>query len=372
MKGRDTVIINADETCISNLTSWTHGTFITQVKRKRIAEGSVPAARRQPRLTLLAAICDDGILQPRLPQVCFPRIVGKNSPDQATLDMYRGMRSPVEVWHDTKGWLRSPIFIKWLTHVRRTAHVHRPGAWVILLIDCDPRHLTFKVVQHCRQLGILLLFVPARCTWLLQPLDVQVFSRFKRDLSRRHQVCRLHDAFGKLAEASQWEHVGQAVAQEIVHKDWTQIFARCGCGRTLEHLSCNIGCVVEDINLKARPPSAEEMAELLGRSMTSGTRRLAEEILQLPSSLLTRPCTDRPPTWRFGMRYPSHTDKGAAAESVPSASSAPANPKETACAAVRAVRLMLPALSIEEIDRRRPRIGPSAGTRSQRRRQGLS
>ena len=368
MKARDTLIINADETCISNLTSWTHGTFITRVKGKRIANACVQEARRQPRLTLLAAICDDAILQPRLPQVCFPRLLGKNHPDDDTLNMYRRMRSPLEVWPDSKGWLRTPIFIKWLTHVRRTAHVHRPGAWVILLIDCDPRHLALKVIQHCRQLGILLLFVPARLTWLLQPLDVQVLSRFKRDLSRRHQVSRLQSALGKLDENTQWEHVGESVAQEVVHKDWTRIFARCGCGHTLEELSHNIGSLVEEVNLKARPPSAEEMAELLGRKLTSGTERLAQEILQLQISLLTRPSTERPPTWRFGMRYPSMPDKDAAAESLPSASSSNMAQKPTSVAAVRAVRLMLPSVSAEEIARRRPRDGPSAGTRSQKRR----
>ena len=166
----------------------------------------------------------------------------------------------------------------------------------------------------------------------------------------------------------QWEHVGESVAQEVVHKDWTRIFARCGCGHTLEELSHNIGSLVEEVNLKARPPSAEEMAELLGRKLTSGTERLAEEILQLQISLLTRPSTERPPTWRFGMRYPIMPDKDAAAESLPSASSSNMAQKPTSVAAVRAVRLMLPCVSAEEIARRRPRDGPSAGTRSQKRR----
>ena len=120
--------------------------------------------------------------------------------------------------------------------------------------------------------------------------------------------------------------------------------------------------------MKARPPSAEEMAELLGRKLTSGTERLAEEILQLQISLLTRPSTECPPTWRFGMRYPSMPDKDAAAESLPSASSSNTAQKPSSAAAVRAVRLMLPSVSAEEIARRRPRDGPSAGTRSQKRR----
>ena len=368
MKARDTVIINADETCISNLTSWTHGTFITRVRGKRIADAHVHDCRREPRITLLAAVCDDAILQPRLLQVCFPRLLGKEHPDDDTLDLYRRMRSPLEVWHDSRGWLRTQIFIKWLTHLRRTAHVHRPGAWVVLLIDCDPRHLALKVIQHCRQLGILLLSVPARLTGLLQPLDVQVFSCFKRDLSRRHQVTRLQSALGKLDDMAQWEHVDESVAQEVVHKDWTRTFARCGCGQTLAELSHNIGCLVEQVNLKARPPSAEELADLLGRKLTAGTKRLAEEILQLQMSLLTRPATERPPTWRFGMRYASMPDKDAAAESLPSAPSSHMAQKPTSVAAVRAVRLMLPSVSAEKMARRRTREGPSAGARSQKRR----
>lgn len=98
MKDRDFVVLNADETCLSNMTSWTHGTFITRIRTKRISEGSAPVAKRQARLTLLAAISDDAALQSKLPQICLPHTAAGRSPNAEQLDMYAAMEKPMEVW----------------------------------------------------------------------------------------------------------------------------------------------------------------------------------------------------------------------------------------------------------------------------------
>jgi hypothetical protein len=365
MKDRNCVVINADETCLSNMTCWNHGTFITRIRTKRISERSAPVAKRQPRLTLLAAISDDVALQRQLPQICLPRTAACRGPNAEQLDMYAGMEKPMEVWYGSKGWVTALIFMRWLTHVRRTVHAQRPGAWLVLLIDCSPIHLCFRVLQHCRRLGILLLFVPARTTWLLQPLDVQVFSRLKRDLSKRHQEARLQNPGGALEESTQWENVGKAVGQEVLQRDWAKIFARCGCGPTLGELAHGIGALLGNENLKARPPSLEEMTELLGRRMTPGFAKLVDEILYWQNSLLARHVSERPPTWRFGMRDASSVNARVAVPRDPSTSSASAVRAQPTMATVRAVRLMLPPDAAEPRPAKRQRIGPSAGTRSQ-------
>jgi hypothetical protein len=365
MKDRDFVVLNADETCLSNMTSWTHGTFITRIRSKRISEGSAPVAKRQARLTLLAAISDDAAMQSKLPQICLPHTAAGRSPNAEQLDMYAAMEKPMEVWYGSKGWVTALIFMRWLTHVRRTVHAHRPGAWLVLLIDCSPIHLCLKVLQHCRRLGILLLFVPARTTWLLQPLDVQVFSRLKRNLSKRHQEARLQSPGGVLEESTQWENVDVAVGQEVLQRDWAKVFARCGCGQSLAELAHGIGALLGSENLKARPPSREEMAELLGRRLSPGSAKLGDEILHWQSSLLTRHVSERPPTWSFGMRDASSMHARVAVPRGQSASFSDVMQAPPAMATVRAVRLILPPDPAVQRPAKRPRIGPSAGTRSQ-------
>ena len=54
-----------------------------------------------------------------------------------------------------------------------------PGFQCILVLDCAPIHLTSRVLRMASDLGIWLLPVPARCTFLLQPCDTHVFSPYK-------------------------------------------------------------------------------------------------------------------------------------------------------------------------------------------------
>ena len=69
----DFVIINCDETMLSNLQCWSHGTFITRARTLRITSTLPACTPRELRMTLLAAITNEPELQNRLPQVFYPK-----------------------------------------------------------------------------------------------------------------------------------------------------------------------------------------------------------------------------------------------------------------------------------------------------------
>jgi len=139
----DFVIINCDETMLSNLQCWSHGTFITRARTPRITSTSPACTPRELRMTLLAAMTNEPELQNRLPQVFLPKTKkgGLLSPDDLTI--WEQFQSPLEVWHGSSGWVTQIIFKKWLTHVRRVVHRYRSTAWVVLLLDCSRAHDTW-------------------------------------------------------------------------------------------------------------------------------------------------------------------------------------------------------------------------------------
>ena len=50
----------------------------------------------------------------------------------------------------------------------------------MLVMDAASQHLAADVVAHAARRHIMILLLPARLTWLLQPLDTHVFAPPKR------------------------------------------------------------------------------------------------------------------------------------------------------------------------------------------------
>ncbi len=57
----------------------------------------------------------------------------------------------------------------------------------ILSFDAAPLHLTTEVSEEIRAAGLWFLLIPARLTWLLQPCDTHLFSRYKGYIKSRFQ-----------------------------------------------------------------------------------------------------------------------------------------------------------------------------------------
>ena len=58
---------------------------------------------------------------------------------------------------------------------------------LILLFDAVPLHLADEVFDELRLRSIWFLVIPARVTWLLQPLDTHAFATHKRYLNMSFQ-----------------------------------------------------------------------------------------------------------------------------------------------------------------------------------------
>ena len=58
-----------------------------------------------------------------------------------------------------------------------------PQKQPILLLDCAPCHTQWEVIAAANANGIWLLYIPARMTSVLQPLDVCAFRSYKSQLS---------------------------------------------------------------------------------------------------------------------------------------------------------------------------------------------
>lgn len=74
-------------------------------------------------------------------------------------------------------WLKR--FIEWLNTKRNKSEIH------LLILDNLKSHLTYDVIITAKQNNIELLALPSNCTHIIQPLDINLFKRFKSSLRNK-------------------------------------------------------------------------------------------------------------------------------------------------------------------------------------------
>jgi hypothetical protein len=130
--------------------------------------------------TLVAFICDDAALQPRLSQVVLaPRgfVLARDAPS-----IVARMPRNIYVVRRRSAWMDLPMMIQ---VIRLHGEILQPMLHAItpvLIMDACKVHFAEPVVRACCRSCIILIIVPARMTWLLQPCDTHAFHRFKLEL----------------------------------------------------------------------------------------------------------------------------------------------------------------------------------------------
>jgi hypothetical protein len=133
--------------------------------------------------THVAIICNKPEIQPLLPQVIF---VGAKSITEAEwVDVTSNLPRNVYIKRMPKGWNNTQqhrIIIRILGLILQPfLSTMQP----ILSFDAAPLHLASDVLREMTLAGIWYIVIPARLTWMLQPLDSHAFILFKNWL-RRH------------------------------------------------------------------------------------------------------------------------------------------------------------------------------------------
>ncbi|KAL8377085.1 hypothetical protein RB595_007971 [Gaeumannomyces hyphopodioides] len=90
------------------------------------------------------------------------------------------------------GWTDDLVALEWLDHFLENTKPSAPTDYRLLLIDNHGSHLTFPFWKKCQRAKVVLFPLPPHTTHKLQPLDVGIFSAYKRahqtDLSRQIEL----------------------------------------------------------------------------------------------------------------------------------------------------------------------------------------
>ena len=218
--------LNMDETSLCLWQGQGKGTVFIDKKRQLRPVQNVSRAKRRCCMTHVAFICDRAELQPLLPQV----IVG----NEATFSVraFAALRgaSPANVHlvRQKSAWNNEALcamIIRWLgVALRQYCGELQP----VLLLDAAKLHFTRRVLAACAAAGVVPVLVPAKLTWLLQPLDTHAFQPYKAFLQEAYQQARAASANGDLDIAQFLACVYGTIKQILEGREWAAVFDKDG------------------------------------------------------------------------------------------------------------------------------------------------
>lgn len=283
--GDDLVLVNMDETAVQHEQGPRPGNVVGLTRREMEAAGAFfhkSGKASRAHTTLAAFVCDDNALQKHLPQVFIPSYASLSGPEK---DAFSTLAAPLEVWRDSNGWVNTSSMMRLLTRLRQCVRAHRPTARILLILDAASQHVCNKVLVHAAQLQIFLLLIPGQLTWLMQILDVRVFSGLKRRYSDLQASTRGASPTGTLPPASWVVDIGRAVREIVVDTEWSAAFPEYGVQLGRDGVASRLANFTPSVaDTPSRRLTDEEFKVLLGRHRVNVDRRF----LNGPQNLIVR------------------------------------------------------------------------------------
>ena len=250
---------------------------IAQAGRKgRLAQ---QATRGQTRgaLSLIALLCDDSSVQPRLPQY----VIGNEHVLQASLvaDLQNDGRllPNVRLLRRKSAWVNDAALAAIARHWGQVLVEVSADRQPILLLDACSAHLGPKFLAMCGRWNIWVVCVPARLTWLMQPADTHCFALLKALLRKRFHEALIAGTDGKVTVKDILLHMNESIRRILQGRRWTPAFEGNGWDAGQQRVRQKILHMLEWDETPAVPsslPSLQEFEAIFPRNRKIPIARL--------------------------------------------------------------------------------------------------
>ena len=228
--------VNMDETSICAFQGGGKGNVFLS-KKHRVRQ-NIKAGTRRTYLTHVAFICDDLDAQKLLPQVL---IANSHTISDAQLSELRRTCPPnVRILRKPSAWVNAEVcaHIVWVLTEQLASLA---GAiQIVLFFDAYKAHYGRAVVETCVRRRVWPLLVPAKKTWLLQPLDTHAFFAYKVHVQRAYQLARIRAADGVVGLSDLLGAVYMAIKTVLEGRSWADAFDRNGFSHSQTRLSTRV------------------------------------------------------------------------------------------------------------------------------------
>jgi len=205
-------------------------------------------------------MCDDPALQPRMPQIVLaPRgfLLSRDAPAIA-----QSLPGNIYVVRRKSAWMDLSLMLQIIRLLGAILEPLTHKVTPILIMDACKVHFAEAVVRACRRANIVLIIVPARMTWLLQPCDTHAFHRFKMVLRSLVRAARAKTISGRLDTYSFFQCLYRAIRSVLQGVRWARSFDDDGYSLFQENTSRYVRRVLQLACNYSAPCSALTESEL--------------------------------------------------------------------------------------------------------------
>ena len=244
-----------------------HSLFLPPKRGLRFRAKARPANRRgysrhatrghqRKAITHVAVICDDATLQPFLPQIILAST--KAVPAQDVRYWRPLPKCGAELWREKSAWINAQVFVRILRRLGARLREKAKGRQAILLMDAHSVHTSPIVLAEARRQKLWIVIIPASMTGLLQPLDTDIFSRFKAFFRTELQRWMLEGPNVEIKAVALLHALQVAIKGVLQRHPWSPIFKKNGFGSEFDVRSS----ILETLELRSPPPLPTSLPNL--------------------------------------------------------------------------------------------------------------
>ena len=250
--GKRALRVNMDETAICLFQGGGRGNVFLSKTDHTVVQ-NIPRGKRRAYLTHVAFVCDDMAIQAVLPQV----IIGNEHTLPAhQLAALRAACPPnVHLIRAKSAWVNGRVSVHLMKLLAAALAPFMAAYQPILYFDAYKAHLEWAVFATCARLGLWAVVVPAKMTWLLQPLDTHVFLVYKICLQKAYQAARIRAANPDISLADLLTCVYASIRDVVEGRPWAHAFDANGLGAAQNGVSDR---VILKLLIAAPPANAAE------------------------------------------------------------------------------------------------------------------
>ena len=178
------------------------------------------------RISFLGFVTHDPAVQPQLPQI----LIGNERRFTKKLLKELAAHTPpgYYLWREKSSWNTHALMRKAICILAKHLKDYVATHQLILVLDVAGCHLHHTICSLAKQKGILLLYIPGKLTWLLQPADTHVFCRLKRRLRQLWLDLAVRSAPGEVSHAEWLAEVFKLVKKLFNGIPWRSAFESNG------------------------------------------------------------------------------------------------------------------------------------------------
>ena len=237
--GKILLKINMDETAVRTFSTPKLGLVSLSPKLRRARQQGLhthPAGRQQQLAAFshVAFLCDNTQIQAALPQIFIgnEHVLPAHIQQRVLPQLHRN----VKLWRRKSAWVDGAVLMEILVLLSESLAPFREGFQPLLLWDAAKAHLRPDVLRCAGRLGLWVIIVPAKITWLLQPADTHCFARYKAFLRQKYLESSAAAIDGRVGKEEIILTMNAAVRAVFQKVRWRESFNGNGFGHQQQHV----------------------------------------------------------------------------------------------------------------------------------------